>query len=118
MNPSEKIDHEIKNLEGWCKPVMEDLRRIINEADPELKEEWKWNTPVWSKNGMVCSIGAFKNHVKFVVFKGSQIPDPDKLFNTESTGKFMRSIDFHEGDKMPEDGIKKLVQSAVKLNQK
>jgi hypothetical protein len=28
------------------------IRALINEADPEVAEEWKWGgTPVWSHNG-------------------------------------------------------------------
>ncbi len=116
MNPSEQIDNKIKNLDGWCKPMMEELRRVINSVDPELKEDWKWNTAVWTKNGLVCAIGAFKDHVKINFFKGQELADPDKLFNTTTDAKAMRSIDFFEGDKIDEKALQRLIRSAIELN--
>lgn len=61
MKPSEQIDKQIKGLDGWCGELMTYLRKLVHEADPDIAEEWKWNTPVFSHNGMVCVIGAFKD---------------------------------------------------------
>jgi hypothetical protein len=46
------------------------LRKVINDADPKLKEEFKWHTAVWSASGNVCALGAFKDHIKINFFKG------------------------------------------------
>jgi hypothetical protein len=70
MEPSEQIDKQVAELDDWRGRVYANLRRIINEADPGLKEEWKWGTAVWSLAGNVCAVGAFKDHLKINVFKG------------------------------------------------
>ena len=59
MNPSERIDKQITELADWRGQMIARLRKLILEADPDISEEWKWNTPVWSHQGLVCAVGAF-----------------------------------------------------------
>ncbi|HZU66623.1 MAG TPA: DUF1801 domain-containing protein [Ktedonobacteraceae bacterium] len=58
MNPPELIDKRIAELAGWRGQMFAQLRNLIHEADPNIIEEWKWNTAVWSHNGPVCSVAA------------------------------------------------------------
>ncbi len=118
MNPSENINKQISDLTDWRGEMYSRLRKIINQSDTELKEEFKWGTAVWSKNGLVCAIGVFKNHVKINFFKGKELADPNKLFNTTTDAKAMRSIDFHENYSINEPALKELIRSAVDLNTK
>jgi|GEM_PF-2587098 len=60
MNASERIDQQIAELTDWRGPMFVQLRKLIHEADPDLTEEWKWNTAVWSHQGLVCALGVFK----------------------------------------------------------
>ena len=81
LTASELIDACIAGYNDWRGEMLSQLRTLIGEADPDLTEEWKWNTPVWTHNGMVCAISAFKDHVKINFFQGAQLPDPHKLLN-------------------------------------
>ena len=45
------------------------------------------------------------------------LPDPDKLFNAGLEGNARRAIDFLEGDKVNERGLKNLVRAAIDYNQ-
>ena len=81
MNASERIDQQIAELSDWRGQMIARLRRLIHEADPGITEEWKWNTPVWSHQGLVCSAGAFKQAVKLNFFEGASLEDSHKLFN-------------------------------------
>jgi hypothetical protein len=116
MNASKQIDQRIAGLTGWRAKTMIHLRKIINDADPKLKEEFKWNTAVWSANGNVCSIGVFMDHVKVNFFKGASLPDPDRLFNSGLEAKASRSIDLREGDAISDSRLKALVRVAVTQN--
>ena len=42
----------------------------------------------------------YKSVVKVTFFKGAQMKDPKKLFNSSLEGNARRAIDFHEGDKV------------------
>ncbi len=91
-------------------------RKLIHEADPELTEEWKWNTAVCTRNGLVCAAGAFKDHVKVNFFKGASLKDPKHLFNAGLEAKATRAIDFTERDKITEPALKALIREAVAYN--
>ncbi len=116
MDVSKQIDAMIAGVDDWRGDLLVRLRKLINAASPELTEEWKWGVPVWTAGGLVCAISAFKDHVKMNFFKGVKLPDPQGLINAGLESKDHRSIDFAEGDTVNEEGIKELVQEAVKLN--
>jgi hypothetical protein len=118
MNASKLIDRQIADLGDWRGKVFARLRKLINAADPDIVEDWKWNTAVWNKDGMVCAVGGFKDHVKLNFFKGASLEDTHRLFNAGLEAKTTRAIDFHEGDKIDEPALKNLVCAAVALNQR
>ena len=116
MDPSKLIDKQIADLTDWRGKMLAKLRKIIHDADPELTEDWKWGTAVWSHKGLVLAVGAFKETVKVNFFQGATLPDPNKLFNAGLEAKKTRAIDFHEGDKINEPALKDLVRAAVAHN--
>lgn len=116
-SPSELIDARIADLGDWRGELLSRLRALIKEADPEVVEEWKWRgTPVWSHNGLICTVETYKKVVKMTFAKGAFLPDPSGLFNSSLTGNVRRAIDFHEGDKLDEEALKALIRAAVALN--
>lgn len=115
--PSKKIDARIKELSDWRGAMLARLRGVIQAADPKVVEEWKWNIPVWSHDGIICTGETYKNHVKLTFAKGAFVEDPSGLFNSSLEGNLRRAIDFHEGDKVNERALKTLIRAAVKLNQ-
>ncbi len=116
MNPAEKIEQHLSSFNDWKGELLKKLRKLIHEVDPEITEEWKWDVPVFSHNGMVCAISAFKDHVKINFFKGSLLKDPHKLINAGLESKKNKAIDFAEGDKIDETALKDLIKEAVDLN--
>jgi hypothetical protein len=118
MNASELIDGLVENLHDWRGATLKDIRRIIQDADPEVVEELKWRgTPIWSHDGIVCLAKTFKDKVKLTFYDGASLQDPDRIFNNELEGKKWRAIDFYRDDKIKEDSLKLLVRSAVVFNQ-
>ncbi len=116
--PSEQIDKQIADLPDWRGQTLIRLRKLINEADPNLKEDWKWGTPVWTAKGNVLALGAFKDHLKINFFKGASLDDPQGLFNAGLDAKASRSIDLYEGDSIDEQALRDLIRAAVNLNAK
>ena len=89
---------------------------MIVDAAPDITEEWKWGSAVWTNKGLVCSAGAFKDHVKLNFFKGASLKDPKRLFNAGLDAKFTRAIDFNEGDDIDASALKALIRAAVAYN--
>jgi hypothetical protein len=116
MTASQHIDNHIKELTDWRGRLLARLRKLILEAAPELTEEWKWDTPVWSYKGNVVAGGVFKDHVKLNFFKGASLNDPQGLFNAGLDAKATRAIDFSEGDDIDESALKDLIRTAVTYN--
>ena len=116
MTASQHIDNHIKELTDWRGKILARLRKLILEAAPDLTEEWKWDTPVWSYKGNVVAGGVFKDHVKLNFFKGASLDDPKGLFNAGLDAKATRAIDFSEGEEIDESALKDLVRAAVAYN--
>jgi len=115
-SPSGRIDERIEELGDWRGQMLSRLRALIREADPGVAEEWKWNTPVWSHDGLVCTGETYKKVVKMTFAKGASLEDPSGLFNSSLEGHVRRAIDFREGDRLNERALKALIRSAVAFN--
>ena len=116
MSASQHIDKYIQDLGDWRGEMIARFLKLVLDADPNLTEEWKWDTPVWSHKGNVVAAGVFKDHVKLNFFKGALLEDPNKLFNAGLDAKTSRGIDFHEGEKFDESALQDLVRTAVAQN--
>ena len=114
MTAPDRIDAYISELGDWRGEALSQLRAVINAADSRIGEDWKWGTPVWTFNGNVCAIGAFKTHVKVNFFKGAQLPQA--LFNAGLDAKESRSIDLAAGESVDEAALAEIVRAAADLN--
>jgi len=113
---SRLIDERIAELGDWRGVMLSRLRGLIKQADPKVVEEWKWMTPVWSHDGILCTGESYKKVVKMTFAKGASLPDPSGLFNSSLEGNTRRAIDFHEGEKIDAKALKALIRAAVALN--
>lgn len=116
-SPSQKIDEYIAELDDWRHDVFLEIRRVIQEADPNVIEEWKWmGTPVWYHDGIIACANAHKGKVKLTFNQGANVPDPDELFNAGLEGNQRRAIDFFEDDKVKKGALKTLILAAISYN--
>lgn len=108
----------------WRVEMLERIRGLIRQADPEAVEEQKWRkpsngmlgVPVWSHGGMICTGETYKGAVKVTFARGAALEDPAGLFNASLEGGTRRAIDFREGDEIDEGAFRALVREAVELN--
>jgi hypothetical protein len=114
---AELISKRIAELDDWRGKTLGRVRKLINDADPDIVEEWKWGTPVWSHAGIICTGEAYKKAVKLTFAKGASLADPAGLFNSSLEGKVRRAIDLHEGEQVGESAFKALIRQAVTLNE-
>ena len=114
---SRLIDARIKELGDWRGERLAQVRTLIQQADPDVVEEWKWRgVPVWSHAGIICTGETYKQVVKLTFAKGASLDDPSGLFNASLEGNTRRAIDLHEGDTLDEKALKALILAAVTLN--
>ena len=114
---SELIDARIAELGDWRGETLARLRALVQEADPEVVETWKWRgVPVWEDHGIVSTGETYKNVVKMTFAKGASLEDPSRLFNSSLDGNVRRAIDFRESEAVDEEALKALIRAAVALN--
>src|SRR4029079_7622633 len=119
---SELISEKIAGLGDWRGETLSRMRKLIQEADPDVVEEGKWakqsspGTPVWSHDGIICTGESYKSVVKLTFMKGASLSDPAKLFNSSLEGNARRAIDISEGEGIDEAAFRDLIRAAVELN--
>jgi hypothetical protein len=114
---SELISKRIADLGDWRGETLGRMRKLIQDADPNVVEEWKWmGTPVWSHDGIICTGETYKKVVKLTFAKGAALKDPTGLFNSSLDGNTRRAIDIHEGEAVDTSAFKALVREAIALN--
>ncbi len=114
--PSALIDARIAELQDWRGELLARIRAVIRAADPGVTEEWKWNTPVWSCRGIICTGETYKSAVKLTFPKGASLADPARLFNSSLEGNARRAIDFPQGAAIDAQALAELVRAAIALN--
>ena len=113
---SKLIDARIRELGGWRGEALSKVRALIQQADPKMTEEWKWEVPVWSHDGIICTGEAYKAAVKLTFARGAALKDPAGLFNSGLDGNVRRAIDVREGKRVNEKALKALIREAVAFN--
>jgi len=119
---AEMISKRIADLGDWRGKTLARMRKLIQAADPDVVEEWKWvkatnpGTPVWSHGGIICTGETYKEVVKLTFMNGAALKDPARLFNSSLDGNARRAIDIREGEVVDESAFKALIRQAVALN--
>lgn len=110
-------------LGDWRSETLAHIRKLIQEADPDVVEEAKWKkpsnpkgVPTWSHDGIICTGETYKDKVKLTFAKGAALKDPARLFNASLEGGTRRAIDISESGKIDEQALKQLIRAAVALN--
>ncbi|MCB9564236.1 MAG: DUF1801 domain-containing protein [Kofleriaceae bacterium] len=111
------ISARIAELDDWRGETLARVRALIHEAVPDVVEEWKWRgTPVWERDGGICTGESYKAVVKLTFHKGASLPDPARLFNSSLDGNVRRAIDIREGETLNARAFKTLIKAAAALN--
>ena len=117
QSASQLISKRITELGDWRGETLGRMRKLMQEADPDVVEEWKWmGTPVWSHDGILCTGESYKDKVKLTFAKGASLKDPTRLFNSSLDGNVRRAIDIYEGEEVNKSAFKALVHEAVAFN--
>jgi hypothetical protein len=112
-----------RSSSDWRAETLDEVRRLIHEADPEIVEERKWakasnpsGVPVWSRAEIVCTGEVYKEVVKLTFAKGASLEDPQGLFNSGLEGNTRRAIDIRKGEVLDGKAFKALIKAAVAEN--
>ncbi len=77
-----RVDAYIEKAADFAKPILQHIRKLIYEAEPEIKETMKWGHVHFDLKSPVCYMAAFKKHCRFGFWHSSLLPDPEGLLRS------------------------------------
>ena len=98
-------------------PIAEKIRDWILNWEPDLTESIKWNMLCFSGRKLVCGMSACKQHLGLTFFRGTELPDPAKLFSKGGENNTnIRSIRVTSLDGLDRVAFQELLHAAVALD--
>jgi hypothetical protein len=74
-------DEWLEAAPEFSRPLAAQVRDWIQRWEPDLAESIKWNMLCFSGRKLVCGLSACKAHLGIAFFRGTDLPDPARLFN-------------------------------------
>lgn len=101
----------------FSRPLAEQLVELILHCEPDLAASIKWNNLCFSGRKLVCGISACQKHVSLVFFRGTELPDPVRLFEPGGAGNTnIRSIRLTSLEGFNRRAFQALLHAAVELD--
>lgn len=112
-----RVDAFIEKTADFAKPILEYLRELVHETSPLLTETIKWGFPFFDYKGVVCQMGAFKEHCSFGFWKATLLSDPHQvLMNGDGgAGNFGRITKIE--DLPSKEILQDFIRQAIALNE-
>src|SRR4051812_697965 len=110
------VDARITKASDFARPICVKLREIIRKAAPNLEECLKWGMPAYKGNGLVCCIGAFKQHVTLHFFRGAEFGGAHALLKDGADAANSRGIKFTSLKEVKAAAVAGLVKEGVKID--
>ena len=94
-----------------------ELRELFFQWEPDLTESMKWNNLCFSGRKLVVGLSACQKHLAIFFFRGTELPDPARLFNEGGENNTnIRSIRFAALDALNRNALRAMLHAAVKLD--
>jgi hypothetical protein len=98
-------------------PLANQLREWILEWEPDLTESIKWNLLCFSGRKLVCGLSACQKHLALTFFRGTELPDPARLFSPGGENNTnIRSVRLTTLADFDKDALHQLLHAAVELD--
>lgn len=101
----------------FSQPLAEQLAEWILNWEPDLSAAIKWNMLCFSGRKLVCGLSACQKHLGLAFFRGTELPDPARLFEPTSAGNTnIRSIRLTSLAGFNQRALQEMLRAAVELD--
>lgn len=100
----------------FSQPLTEQLNERILTWEPDLLVSVKWNNLYFSGRKLVVGLAACRQHVAMIFFRGTELPDPAKLFYGGEGKTNIRSIRITTRNGLNLAALRALLHAAVELD--
>jgi uncharacterized protein YdeI (YjbR/CyaY-like superfamily) len=98
-------------------PLANQIHEWILNWEPDLSESIKWNMLCFSGRKLVCGLSACRRHLGITFFRGTELPDPKKLFRPGGENNTnIRSLRVTTLENLDRAALRELLHAAVELD--
>jgi uncharacterized protein YdeI (YjbR/CyaY-like superfamily) len=112
------IQDYLSILPEFSNKICTKIYELIHISYPEVIEDFKWRTPVFRNDKMVCGFTGFKKHVSLHFFHGSQMSNQHNLFTDDCSAQHSKTIKFFALNDIDENKLLNYLQEAFHMNVK
>lgn len=109
-------DEWLEAAPDFSRALAAELRESIFRWAPDLAESIKWNALTFTGRKLVCGVSPCQKHLSIVFFRGTELPDPARLFTGGETNTNIRSIRVIEPAAFNRETLRALLHAAVELD--
>ena len=107
----------LETCPDFSQPLAQEFVEWILHWEPDLTESIKWNNLCFSGRKLVCGLSACQHHLGIFFFRGTELPDPKKLFTKGGENNTnIRSIRVEDLKKFDREAFQALLHAAVGLD--
>ena len=107
----------LQTCPDFSQPLAEQVVEWFLTWEPDLAESIKWNMLCFSGRKLICGLSACQRHLGIAFFRGTELPDPARLFSPGGEGNTnIRSLRLTTLDDRSRDALRALLHAAVALD--
>jgi hypothetical protein len=109
------IDGFFSKQPEHLRTILDELRKLIEEAAPDAQSSLKWGMPFYTlKGAMMCATSAHKSHVNLILSGAPDaFRDPEGRLTGE--GKTGRHLKLTALDELPRDAVRGWLRTAAEI---
>lgn len=118
MSTAPEVDRYIANAAPFARPILERIRQVFHAAHPDVTESMKWSVPHFEYKGMLGSMAAFKEYVRWGFWKAKLMTDPEGILEDIGEQTSMGGSKIYTVKDLPSEKVmKEYVLQAIRLNE-
>ena len=107
----------LETCPDFPQPLAEQVVEWILTWEPDLAESIKWNMLCFTGRKLVCGLSACQAHLGITFFRGTELPDPTRLFrNANGNNTNILSLRLTTFDGFNREALRRLLHAAVTLD--
>jgi hypothetical protein len=112
-----RVDAYLDAAPDWQRAMMQRVRELLHEADPDLEETIKRTVqPYFVLQGNVVAFLSAKDHVTVFLYDGGLAPDPEGIINGGHGNESGRFIQIRRGEPINRPAMLALFRAIVADN--
>jgi hypothetical protein len=111
-----RVHQYIGRLPDWQQAVCQQVRQLVNDADPDVEETIKRSVrPYFVLQGNICALLAAKDHVNVFIYDPT-VADPHGIINQGHGNTTARAVQIYRGDAINRPALLAMFRAVIANN--